>query len=238
MIAYSNVASNTHEPQEDLISDNIDLVKRIAYHLSARLPANVEIDDLFQAGMIGLLEAAGNFDPTKGASFVTFAGIRIRGAMLDEVRKIDWTPRSVYRKYREVSNMIRSIEAEHGRPAEGHEVAAGLGISLDEYHAILRDTTGCRLFSLDETLDEPGPGRELPSSTTATPEQVLNQNEFRSELTAAIGNLPEKESLVLSLYYERELNLKEIGEVLGVSESRVCQIHGQALIRLRSVIER
>lgn len=237
MIAYSNVAPHNVEPQENLISENIDLVKRIAHHLSARLPSNVELDDLFQAGMIGLLEAAGNFDPTKGASFVTFAGIRIRGAMLDEVRKIDWTPRSVYRKYREVSNMIRSIEAEHGRPAEGHEVATGLGISLDEYHAILRDTSGCRLFSLDETLSEPGLGRELPSSTTATPEQVLNQNEFRSELAAAVEKLPEKEALVLSLYYERELNLKEIGEVLGVSESRVCQIHGQALIRLRSMVD-
>ncbi len=237
MIAYSNVISQSHQPQDDLISDNIDLVKRIAHHLSARLPSSVELDDLFQAGMIGLLEAAGNFDPDKGASFVTYAGIRIRGAMLDEVRKIDWTPRSVYRKYREVSNMIRSIEAEKGRPAEGHEVAEGLNISLDEYHEILRDTTGCRLFSLDETLDESTFGRELPCSKTATPDQVLNQDEFREELVAAIARLPEREGMVLSLYYERELNLKEIGAVLGVSESRVCQIHGQALIRLRSMIE-
>lgn len=237
MIAYSNVAAQAHRPQDDLISENIDLVKRIAHHLSARLPSSIELDDLLQAGMIGLLEAAGNFDPTKGASFVTFAGIRIRGAMLDEVRKIDWTPRSVYRKYREVSNMIRTIEGEKGRPAEGHEVAEGLNISLDEYHAILGDISGCRLFSLDESLDESGLGRDLPCSKTATPEQVLNQDEFRKELAAAIEKLPERESLVLSLYYERELNLKEIGEVLGVSESRVCQIHGQALIRLRSMIE-
>ena len=237
MIAYSNVASQSHQSQDDLISDNIDLVKRIAHHLSARLPSNVELDDLFQSGMIGLLEAAGNFDPTKGASFATYAGIRVRGAMLDEVRKIDWTPRSVYRKYREVSNMIRAIEAEKGQPAEGHEVAAGLEISLDDYHEILRDTTGCRLFSLDETLDEPALGREIPRSKTATPDQVLNQNEFREEIIAAIKRLPEREGMVLSLYYERELNLKEIGAVLGVSESRVCQIHGQALIRLRSMIE-
>jgi len=236
MIAYSNVASQSHQSQDDLISDHIDLVRRIAHHLSARLPSSVEIDDLFQAGMIGLLEAAGNFDSTKGASFGTYAGIRIRGAMLDEVRKIDWTPRSVYRKYREVSNMIRSIEAEKGGPAEGHEVAAGLKITLDEYHEILRDTTGCRLFSLDETLEEPAFGRELPRSKTATPDQVLNQNEFREELAAAVEKLPERESMVLSLYYERELNLKEIGAVLGVSESRVCQIHGQALIRLRSMV--
>ena len=238
MIAYSNVASQLHQSQDDLISENIDLVKRIAHHLSARLPSSVELDDLFQSGMIGLLEAAGNFDPGKGASFATYAGIRIRGAMLDEVRKIDWTPRSVYRKYREVSNMIRAIEAEKGRPAEGQEVADGLQISLDEYHDILRDTTGCRLFSLDEALDEPAFGRALPCSKTATPDQVLNQNDFREELVAAIEKLPEREGMVLSLYYERELNLKEIGAVLGVSESRVCQIHGQALIRLRAMIEK
>jgi RNA polymerase sigma factor for flagellar operon FliA len=237
MIAYSNVASQTHPAKDDLISDNIDLVKRIAHHLSARLPSNVEIDDLFQAGMIGLLEAAGNFDPAKGASFVTYAGIRIRGAMLDEVRKIDWTPRSVYRKYREVSNMIRSIEAETGRPAEGQEVAAGLGISLDEYHAILRDTTGCRLFSLEETLEEPGFGKDVPGSKLPTPDQVFSRNEFRQDLAAAVARLPERESMVLSMYYERELNLKEIGAVLGVSESRVCQIHGQALLRLRAMVD-
>lgn len=237
MIAYSSVASQSQIPPDDLISENIDLVKRIAHHLSARLPSTVEIDDLFQAGMIGLLEAANNFDSTKGAAFATYAGIRIRGSMLDEVRKTDWTPRSVYRKNREVSNMVRFIEAETGRPAEGRDVAAGLGISLDEYHAILRDTTGCRLFSLDEALDEPGIGKQPPNSNTATPEQVLSQDEFRKELEAAIEKLPERESMVLSLYYERELNLKEIGEVLGVSESRVCQIHGQALIRLRSMVE-
>lgn len=237
MIAYSNVASQSQGSQDDLISNNIDLVKRIAHHLSARLPSSVEIDDLYQAGMLGLLEASSNFDPSKGASFVTYAGIRIRGSMLDEVRKIDWTPRSVYRKHREVSNVIRLIEAEKGRPAEGHEVATALGISLDEYHAVLRDTAGCRLFSLDETLDEPGFGRELPCSKTATPDQVLDQNEFRRDLAVAVEKLPERESMVLSLYYERELNLKEIGAVLGVSESRVCQIHGQALIRLRSMVE-
>ena len=237
MIAYSNVASHTRRPPDDLISDNIDLVKWVAHHLSARLHSTVEIDDLFQAGMIGLLEAASNFDTNKGASFVTYAGIRIRGAMLDEVRKIDWTPRSVYRKNREVSNMTRSIEVETGRPAEGREVAAGLGISLDEYHAILRDTTGCRIFSLDEMLEEPGFGREPPCSDTAAPDKVLSQNEFRNVLAEAVEKLPERESMVLSLYYERELNLKEIGAVLGVSESRICQIHGEALIRLRSMVE-
>lgn len=236
MNAYGTVATNTHESQNDLVSSHISLVKRIAYHLSARLPESIELDDLMQAGMIGLLEAAGNFDATRGASFDTYAGIRIRGAMLDEVRKLDWTPRSVYRKQREVSEMIRSIEADTGRPADAREVAAGLGITLDEYHVILRDTAGCRLFSLDETQDESGYSREVSGSLADLPDHEINQDQLRQRIAEAILKLPEREQLVLSLYYERELNLKEIGEVLGVSESRVCQIHGQAALRLRALV--
>lgn len=237
MTPYTNIASDIYESQDDLISENIELVKRIGHHLTARLPPTVDIDDLMQAGMIGLLEAANNFDASKGASFPTYAGIRIRGAMLDEVRKLNWTPRSVYQKHRQVSDMIRSIEAQHGRPAKGHEVASGLGISLDDYHAILTDTASCRLFSLEETLEWPGQPRDVPSSDTLTPEQELDQSQYRKELADAILKLPERERMVLSLYYERELNLKEIGKVLGVGESRVCQIHGQALIRLRSIVD-
>lgn len=236
MIGYSNVAPNTYESKDDLITDHMSLVKRIAHHLSARLPSTVDINDLMQAGMIGLLEAASNFDASKGASFDTYAGIRIRGAMLDEVRKLDWTPRSVYQKHRQVSEAIRMIEAEHGRPAEGHEVAEVLEITLKQYHDILTDIASCRLFSLDETLESPAQRMTAPSSATATPDQALDKNQFRKELTQAIGQLPERERMVLSLYYERELNLKEIGEILGVGESRVCQIHGQALIRLRAMV--
>lgn len=236
MNAYSNVVPKSYESQDDLITDNVSLVKRIAHHLIARLPDNIDVDDLMQAGMIGLLEAASNFDSSKGASFDTYAGIRIRGSMLDEVRKQDWTPRSVYRKQREVSAMIQSIEAETGKAAEPQAIAAGLGISLDDYFEILRDTVGCRLFSLEESMDDSSYGRDLPRSNTATPEQELRQLQQRSEVAEAIKNLPEREQLVLSLYYERELNLKEIGEVIGVSESRVCQIHSQAALRLRAMI--
>jgi RNA polymerase sigma factor for flagellar operon FliA len=234
MIAYSNVASKDYASHDDLVTSHISLVKRIAHHLAARLPSTVDIDDLQQSGMIGLLEAASNFDPTRGASFDTYAGIRIRGAMLDDIRKQDWTPRSVHQKYRQVSEAVRAIEGETGRPAEAKEIAKRLGISLDDYHNILSDSAGCRLFSLEETLDEPTFGRDLPASNTATPDQALRQSQFRQELADSIQQLPERERLVLSLYYERELNLKEIGEVLGVSESRVCQIHGQAMIRLRA----
>lgn len=238
MIAYSNVAPAAYGSQDDLVTQHVALVKRIAFHLAARLPSNIEIDDLLQSGMIGLLEAASKFDPSRGASFDTYAGIRVRGAMLDEVRKQDWTPRSVHQKHRKVSETARAIEAETGRLAEGPAVAARLGVTLDEYHDILRDTAQCRLFSLEETLEEPGYGRELPASENATPDQELDQSQFRATLAKAIDKLPEREKLVLSMYYEQEMNLKEIGEVLGVSESRICQIHGQALIHLRAIVDK
>lgn len=238
MNAYSNVLANTYPSQDELVSQGIGLVKRIACHLAARLPSSVEFDDLMQSGMIGLLEAAGNFDATRGASFDTYAGIRIRGAMLDEVRKLDWTPRSVHQKFRQVSKAMRDIEARTGRPAEAREIAAGLGITIDEYHKVLRDAAGCRLFSLEESAEDDDHGKNLQGADTETPEQAFDRTQFRTQLADAIRRLPERERLVLSLYYERELNLKEIGAVLEVSESRVCQIHGQALIRLRSMVEK
>jgi RNA polymerase sigma factor FliA len=238
MNAYSSVLANSYPSQDELVSQGIGLVKRIACHLAARLPSSVEMDDLMQSGMIGLLEAAGNFDASRGASFDTYAGIRIRGAMLDEVRKLDWTPRSVHRKVRQVSQAMQAIEARTGKPAEGREVAESLQISLDEYHEILRDAAGCRLFSLEDSLENEEPAQGLQEEDTETPEQALGRGQFRARLADAIRRLPERECLVLSLYYERELNLKEIGAVLEVSESRVCQIHGQALVRLRSMMER
>ena len=237
MIAYSNVAAKSNVSDDDLVARNVGLVKRIAHHLAARLPSSVDIDDLMQAGMVGLLEAAGNFDPDRGASFETYAGIRIRGAMLDDIRKHDWTPRSVHHKYRQVTEAIHKIEAEFGRAAEPQEVVDRLGITMDEYHKILSDSACSRLFSLDETMDEPTLHRPPPASNTATPDQELFHSQFRENLAAAIDKLPERERLVLSLYYEQELNLKEIGQVLDVSESRVCQIHGQAVLRLRAAAE-
>lgn len=238
MIAYDSPLAEDIQGQESLISEHIDLVKRIAYHLIARLPAHTEIDDLIQSGMMGLVEAAGNYDPLRGASFATFAGIRIRGAMLDEVRRHDWTPRSVHQKHRQVSSAIRAIEAETGRHAEAGEIAERLNISLDDYHKILRDSAGCKLFSLDDEMDETTQKKQVLDEDSFAPDEVLSQHQFREQIAAALGRLPERERMVLSLYYERELNLKEIGEVLGVSESRVCQIHGQALARLRAGINR
>lgn len=238
MIAYTNTAATDAYSDGDLITRNVGLVKRIAQHLAARLPSSVDLDDLMQSGMVGLLEAAGNFDPDRGASFETYAGIRIRGAMLDDIRKHDWTPRSVHHKYRRVSEAIHQVEAATGRAAEASEVADKLGISIAEYHKILSDSACSRLFSLEEALDEPTPQRPAPTSKAASPDEELFQSQFRDKLAAAIEELPERERLVLSLYYERELNLKEIGQVLDVSESRVCQIHGQAVMRLRAAAEK
>ena len=224
------------DAQHQLIERYAPLVKRIAYHLLARLPANVQVDDLIQAGMLGLLEASKKYDASKGASFETFAGIRIRGSMLDEVRKGDWAPRSVHRNSRMVSDAIRKIEARTGRDAKDQEVAAELQLSLEDYYGILGDTLGSRLFSFDDLLQdgEQGGLQEDVNSHHPGPSRELEDERFQSALADAIGNLPERERLVLSLYYDEELNLKEIGEVLGVSESRVSQLHSQCAARLRA----
>lgn len=215
-----------------LIEEHAPLVKKIALHLMARLPDSVQLDDLMQAGMIGLLEAAQRYSSTKGATFETYAGIRIRGAMVDEIRKGDWVPRSVHRNARRISQAIKAVEDRLGREAQDSEVADELGIELTEYHASLSDANGGRLFSLDE-LNESG---DLPieeSEGSGNPFDGMASDAFRHSLAAAIEDLPEREKLVLSLYYQEELNLKEIGAVLGVSESRVSQIHSQAALRLR-----
>jgi len=222
--------------QDDLVLRHADLVKRIAYHLVSRMPPSVEVDDLIQAGMLGLLDAARHYTPGKGANFETYAGIRIRGAMLDEVRKADWTPRSVHRSVREVAEVIRRLENATGVEAKPADIARALQISLDDYYRIMQDATSCRLFSFDQMgtgEDEGNPAAHAADDGPGPVEQI-EEDEFRRVLAAAIEALPERERLVLSLYYDDELNLREIGAVLEVSESRICQIHGQALVRLRA----
>jgi RNA polymerase sigma factor for flagellar operon FliA len=227
--------TNPDIESEDLVSKHAALVKRIAYHLMSRLPPSVQADDLIQAGMIGLLEASRNYDASQGASFETYAGIRIRGAMLDEIRRTDWTPRSVHRKARQVAEAVREIENQEGRDARDAEVAEKLGIDLNEYHRILQDATGCRVFSIDDAgINGDEPPQPVADTPRNEPLDSLHTADFKAALAESIGNLPERERLVMAMYYDEELNLREIGEVLGVSESRVCQIHGQALIRLRA----
>jgi len=217
----------------DQIIRHASLVKRIAYHLINRLPPTVQVDDLIQAGMVGLLEAAGNFNSSLGASFETFAGIRIRGAMIDEIRRSDWTPRSVHRKFREVTDAIRKIENKTGEDASDSEVANLLGITLSEYHQILIDSSSSRIYSI-EALEENAQEMALPSSSESTPEQAFSSEEYQQQLAIVIKALPKKEQMVMSLYYDSELNFREIGKVLEVTESRICQLHGQALLRIKS----
>jgi RNA polymerase sigma factor for flagellar operon FliA len=218
-----------------LVMRHAELVKRIAYHLAGRLPASVEVDDLIQAGMLGLLEAAANYTADRGASFETYAGIRIRGAMLDALRKLDWAPRSVHRKARAAAAAIRDIEAEFGREARDGEIADRMGVSVEEYHKIAHDAASCRIASLDDTNgDDDSSLLGRVEDEGADPFLDATEDGFRAALAQAIQELPDRERLVMSLYYDDELNLKEIGAVLKVTESRVCQLHGQALVRLKA----
>ncbi len=209
-----------------------ELVRRIAHHLAARLPHNVDVEDLVQAGMLGLIDATRNFRDGQGASFETYASIRIRGSMIDEIRRGDWVPRSVHRKYRELATATRIVEQNTGRAPTVSQVAAHMGVSLDEYHRMLEESARGQLVSL-ETLVEEHDGEPRIACNTATPMHSAEREAFRRCLREAIEELPEREQLVLSLYYEQEMNLREIGAVLSLSESRVCQIHGQAARRLR-----
>lgn len=220
--------------QRDLFDEHLPLVRRQALNLQVRLPASVELDDLIQAGMIGLLDAVNRYDAGQGASFATFASQRIRGAMLDELRSRDWVPRSVRRNTRMLDETIRRLEQQLGRPPEEREIAAALEVSLEEFRHLLMDANGSQLVALDELPEEEGDS--LCAGAYATPLAELLEVRRRTDLVAAIERLPEREKLLLALYYQEDLNLKEIGAVLGVSESRVCQLHSQAVARLRAAL--
>lgn len=227
--AYATVQSGSIEQQ---LEEHLPLVKRLAHHLSARLPSSVQIDDLLQAGMIGLLEALNKYDASQGAQFTTYASIRIRGAMLDELRRGDWAPRSVHRKSREAMEAINRLE-QQGKGTSDQEVADEMGVTVDEYSKIIQDSNMTGFYSID-LLDEENPGGMQLEDDRFGPMETLSDLGFRDELAKEIGRLPEREKLMMALYYQEDLNLREIGEVMGVSESRVSQIHGQAMLRLRA----
>jgi RNA polymerase sigma factor for flagellar operon FliA len=217
-----------------VVREHAELVKRIAYHLAGRLPPQVEVDDLIQAGMIGLIEAAQNYVAGRGASFETYAGFRVRGAMLDALRKLDWAPRSVHRKARAAAAALREVENGSGGDASESDVAAHMGVSLDEYQRILRDALGCQMLRLNDAEEGEESTLDRIRDDAPDPLAATLDDSLRQAIIDAIERLPEREKLILSLYYEQELNLKEIGAVMKVTESRVCQLHGQALVRLRA----
>lgn len=212
------------------------LVKRIAYHLLAKLPASVQAEDLIQNGMLGLIDAFGRFEEGLGAQFETYAVQRIRGAMLDGLRENDWLPRSLRRDMRRIETAVSQLEQRYGRqPTEG-ELAKALDLALGDYQKMLQDARGYQLIHLEDfggDDDDDYLDRHLPSSE-ADPLAALLDKNMRDVLIRAIEDLPEREKTVMGLYYEEELNLREIGEILGVSESRICQLHSQAIARLRA----
>lgn len=219
--------------QDGLIEQYLPVVRRQALALQVRLPASIELDDLIQAGMVGLLDALGRFDANAGATFATFASQRIRGAMIDELRSRDWLPRSVRRHARSVDASVQRLEQQLGRPPEEGEVAAALAMSLEDYRQLLGDINNGHLLPFEELMAG-GTEPALAGEENETPFDELLDSQRRERLVEAIEDLPEREKLVMALYYQEELNLKEIGAVLGVSESRVCQLHSQAVSRLRA----
>lgn len=211
------------------------LVKRIAYHLIARLPPNVLVDDLIQAGLLALLDAAGHYDPGHGASFETYATIRVRGAMLDELRRNDWTPKSVHRRARELDEAMLRVEQRTGQDATDLEVAEEMGVPLDEYFRILQDASSSKMLSFDDLgIDDGAIGHRDADETESVQLATVEREQFQQRLAEAIAKLPDRERLIITLYYDRELNLREIGAVLKVTESRVSQLMSQAQARLRS----
>lgn len=222
--------------KDQLIIQYAPLVKRIAYHMMARLPASVATEDIVQNGMLGLLDAINRFEEGLGAQFETYAVQRIRGAMLDGLRENDWLPRSLRRDMRRIESALHALEQKNGRAPSETEVAESLGMSLPDYQKMLQEARGHQLVYFEDfgnEEDEDYLERHVAGPDGDPLEQLLDSS-MREALVEAINKLPEREQLVMSLYYEEDLNLREIGEVLGVTESRVCQLHSQAIARLRA----
>jgi RNA polymerase sigma factor for flagellar operon FliA len=230
-------ATGTNEiDKEQFIIEFTPLVKRIAYHMLTRLPASVQVDDLIQAGMIGLLDAVSRYEGSYGRQFESYAAQRIRGSILDELREADWLPRSIRKKMRSIETAVSLLEQRNGCSPSEQELAKELNMTLDEYHETLQSARGAQLIYYEDFQqddEEPFLDR-LCSDSESDPLNALLDDNFRTQLIAAIDNLPPREKQVMGMHYEQEMNLREIGEVLGVSESRVCQLHTQAIARLRS----
>ncbi|MFN3862409.1 MAG: RNA polymerase sigma factor FliA [Roseateles sp.] len=219
-----------------LIKQYSPLVRRLAHQMIAKLPANVEVDDLIQVGLIGLTDALSRFDAGQGVQFETFATQRIRGAMLDELRGGDWMSRGTRRQQREIEAAVHKVEQRLGRAPSETEIAAEMGLTLSDYQDLLSKVRGTQLVYLEDMSGDDGDENYLDrhiADESANPMLQLQDQRMREALVAAIKNLPEREQFVMSMYYEHDMNLKEIAAVLKVTESRVCQLHSQSIARLR-----
>lgn len=228
--------SSSAETADGLVRQYLPLVKRIAYHLMTRLPASVEVDDLIQAGLMGLLDAAERFDDGQGAHFETYATQRIRGAMLDELRVADWASRNVRRAARQIEQAIHTLEQRLGRPPSEQEIADEMQLDINAYFDLLNDARGAQLLYYEDLHEDGGDDflERFADDVSLGPFDILAGRHFKRALAQAVALLPDREKQLMGMYYEQEMNFKEIGAVLGVSESRVCQLHSQAISRLRS----
>ena len=225
--------------RDALIRQHVPLVRRIALHMIAKLPPNVELDDLIQVGMIGLAEALSRFETEQGVQFETFASQRIRGAMLDELREGDWMSRSSRKSQKDIERALNKLEQRLGRPPLESEIATELGMELDDYQSLLGKVRGTQLVYLEDIGGGDGEDGENylerhVADEGVDPFALLRDQRLRAALVGAIQALPEREQYVMGMYYEHDMNLKEIAAVLGVTESRVCQLHSQAIARLRT----
>lgn len=226
--------------KNQLLTRHAPMVKKLAHLMKAKLPPSVEVDDLIQAGMIGLLDAVNRYEEIHGAQFETYAMQRIRGSMLDELRSSDWMPRSMRQNMRKIEVAITALQQRLGRPPNESEVAKQLKLSLEAYQDMLANGGGHQLVYYEDFHDSESSEHFLDRYSTETaddPLQMLMESGFRSAVIDAIEALPEREKILMGLYYEQEMNLKEIGVIMGVSESRVCQLHSQAIARMRATLK-
>lgn len=238
-VSGNQLAPRTMElDRRSLAESHLPLVKFTADRLAAKLPPSVDRDDLIGAGMLGLLDAVDKFDPQRGVLFKTYAEMRVRGAMLDSLRTLDWAPRSMRRRARAVEAAFSALEQQFNRPAREEEVAHELGMSLPDFQLLLGDLRGLTITELDQPTDDEAtsPVKRIPVDPGFTPFVQYERAEIRERLARAIDRLPPRDRQVVALYYLEELSMKEIGSVMGVTESRVSQIHAQAVLRLRSAI--
>lgn len=230
-------AKGTTNNTDHMLKQHSGMVKRMAYQLKSKLPSCVEVDDLVQAGMIGLMDAIQRYEDTHGAQFETYASQRVRGAMLDELRGADWLPRGIRKNMRDIEVAVQQLEQKFGRPPTESEIAKHMNFSLEDYYDVLSDCQGHQLIYYEDFHDDDSNEHFLDryvDDDSSDPVKSLLESDFRAALIDSIEHLPDREKILMGLYYEQELNLKEIGAIMNVSESRVCQLHSQAVARLRA----